>query len=415
MFKKYFKIFISILFINASFTFPQLNKAIKQAVNPEVKQDISQVSKPKNKQNINQQTNTETGKYLGKAVIKYPIAEMSRHYPVKSNLPASPDTERCNREHQGLYNEIVDVVEYNRNRVKIAYPNMAYDIGRDSNTLWVNKNNIALFKDLNDQIIDLIPSQTYAQETTVILVLPWKDFSVGTRFKYIKDDNTPDIQDTYSIKRYNFISKKTVTDLIPKECAILEANLNSEDKRKLFVKIIETLIEKTSSEGKIVPYVWGGSSFVNPHNKGDFYSKDGVWVRGNKKNNIYTGFDCSELVFRMAQIAGIYFPWKTTWVIEAKQNRLTKDDQLKIGDLIWTPGHVMIISDINNNEIIESRGYTSGYGCLHKISLSECFEDISDYQDLLKKYFSNRQIKYKNKDGKPDDTAKSFKILKLLD
>jgi hypothetical protein len=44
----------------------------------------------------------------------------------------------------------------------------------------------------------------------------------------------------------------------------------------------------------------------------------------------------------------------------------------------------MIVSSIKNNEIIEVRGYDSGYGCLHRIKLNELLADVSNYDELQK-------------------------------
>ncbi len=77
-------------------------------------------------------------------------------------------------------------------------------------------------------------------------------------------------------------------------------------------------------------------------------------------SNQNSGYDCSEFVMRMAKIAGVDFPWKTTTAIERSRRALDSQDLLEEGDLIWVQGHVMVVSNIERNEIIESRGYGSG-------------------------------------------------------
>ena len=44
------------------------------------------------------------------AVVKDPIIEMNNSLPAPDNPPASPDVKGCRRAHQGLYNELVDVL-----------------------------------------------------------------------------------------------------------------------------------------------------------------------------------------------------------------------------------------------------------------------------------------------------------------
>ncbi|MBY0109650.1 MAG: C40 family peptidase [Candidatus Babeliaceae bacterium] len=107
------------------------------------------------------------------------------------------------------------------------------------------------------------------------------------------------------------------------------------------------LIDRISQNeaDNVIPYVWGGSSFLEPYQQGCFYTKDGVWHRQGK-NDPYTGYDCSEFIMRMAKIVGINFPWKTTTSIQHGLAQFTSKDILQAGDIIWVEGHTMIISDI---------------------------------------------------------------------
>lgn len=112
---------------------------------------------------------------------------------------------------------------------------------------------------------------------------------------------------------------------------------------------------------------------------------------------------------RFAQIAGINFPWKTSASIERSLKAMTDTDTLANGDIIWVPGHVMLISDIENNELIEARGYGVGYGCVHRITLNQCFDGIENYEQLLDRYFAKEIIRFRNKQGEEH----ICKILKL--
>jgi hypothetical protein len=44
----------------------------------------------------------------------------------------------------------------------------------------------------------------------------------------------------------------------------------------------------------------------------------------------------------------------------------------------------MIVSDVKKNEVIEVRGYESGYGDLHILPLSQCFSGVKSFADLYK-------------------------------
>ncbi len=352
------------------------------------------------------------------AVIINPIADMHNSFPAPDNvLPASPQTNKCHRAHQGLFNELVSIIEEREDQAKIAFPNIVYGFDavtqQPLNTFWIHKRYIIPLNNLAENLLQTIPSPQYANGQTVVLIYPWRQFSVGTRFK-----RTPqhDSQSHYAIVRADYSSQREIVDFIPHEDAIPEIKQDSQSARRLFLQIINNLIDRVAAGGtdNVVPYVWGGSSFAQPYSKLDFYLQDGVWHR-NGKHDPYTGYDCSEFVLRMAQIAGIHFPWKTTKVIGQSLRSLNNQDQLEEGDLIWVEGHVMIVSDIEQNEIIEMCGYSSGYGCLHRIQLKNRFAEITTYADLLEYYHKNKPITFKNKQGVPVQKSNAVKLLKLVD
>ena len=117
---------------------------------------------------------------------------------------------------------------------------------------------------------------------------------------------------------------------------------------------------------------------------------------------------------RMAKIAGIHFQWKTTSAIERKCPELTANDTLHEGDLIWVTGHVMIVSNLERNELIQARGYSSGYGCVNRITLADCFEGIETYHDLLAYRDARKSLQFKNKTGNVLEKKYPFKLLKLI-
>lgn len=299
--------------------------------------------------------------------------------------------------------------------VKIACPNIIYGFNpitqKPLNTLWVDKKYLVPLQHLSSNYLATIPHPRYAHEPTIVLVYPWRHYSVGTRFKHLR---ALDTADAYAITCVDFQEDNVLIDYVPKQTAIQEIMRDTQTCRKLFVAIANALVDRVhvDSNGCVIPYVWGGSSFVTPSVDADFYLEDGLWQRQGCQNP-YTGYDCSEFVMRMAQIAGLEFPWKTSAVMKQVLRELGKDDMLEEGDLIWTPGHVMIVSNIKNNEIIESRGYASGYGRVHRLTLKEFFDGIATYNDLLRVYRANEPIKIKNKQGKAADKSVNFTLLKL--
>ena len=347
--------------------------------------------------------------------IKYAVVDMATNPFAADNQPVHGTN--INRAHQGLYNDIGFCSEETADKIKISYPHIVYGFNgktkKPLSSFWAQKKHIAPLNELDDELLDAIPHPHYAQQPTIVLTYPWKEFSVGTRFKHIAEQDT---KKTYAIKRIDHTTNTVVYDFIPKKHAIQEIKQDAHDTRKLFVKTINDLVDKVEKSGQnnVIPYVWGGSSFTKPYQDEAFHKKDGTWHR-NEKHGTHDGYDCSEFVMRMAKIAGIDFPWKTTSMIERAKRALDSTDELEDGDLIWVPGHVMIVSNIKRNEIIESRAYASGYGCVHRITLEECFDGISTYDDLLHRYYAKEKIKFKNKDGTIAEKTYNFKLLKLIE
>ena len=263
------------------------------------------------------------------AVIKDPIIEMNKGFPAPDNLPISPDVKSCRRAHQGLFNELVECVEQQGDQVKIAYDNIIYGfdagIKKAFNTFWTYKKHIIPLQELQGDILQTIPNPHYAQEPTIVLIYPWQKFSVGTRFKRVLELDT---QAAYAIVRADYTENTATLDFVPYEDAIPEIKQDPQQARKLFVKIINDLIDRVAQSGlnNVIPYAWGGSSFVSPYIHDGFYQKDGAWHREGK-NDPYAGYDCSELVMRMAQIAGIEFLGKHQQLLNAQKEHL----MIKIG------------------------------------------------------------------------------------
>lgn len=351
------------------------------------------------------------------AVIIDPVVDVGIHAVPGCNQPASPESQRCFRAHQGLHNELVSCIEEDDVCVKIACDTIIYGFEQSSkkplNTFWTAKKHLVLLDDLPSNLLATIPHPMYAQEPTIVLVYPWNSYSVGTRFKHVAEHDT---SDAYAIMRAHYQTQSVTIDFVPHESALQEIKQTSSTARKIFVDIVNKLVDRVSltPHNFVIPYVWGGSSFVCPYKDGAFYQQDGVWQREGLQEP-YSGYDCSEFVMRMARIAGLDFPWKTTGAMHEGLKELLPGQTLEEGDLIWTSGHVMIVTNIERNELIHARGYASGYGCVHRTTLSEFFDGVVTYDDLLQHCWSLQPIKIKNKQGVVGANAMVFKILKLVE
>lgn len=350
------------------------------------------------------------------AVVKKPVIELNNSFPAPENLPISPETKGCPRAHQALFNEIAECQECKGTNVKVTFHEVIYGYDEQTqtirNTFWGHKSDIILLSQLSTTVQHSIPPTHYAQAPTIVLTYPWNYYSVGTRFIHAAQHDT---EHSYAIMHPNFETNTVYLDYVPHEDAIRETLKTTDQARNLFVTVINNLIDRVQKEhpGQVIAYAWGGSSFVQIYDVHGFYQEDGLWQRKGK-NDPYSGYDCSEFVMRMAKIAGIYFPWKTSTAIERGLKKLAPTDVLQNGDIIWVPGHVMIVSSVEKNELIEARAYSVGYGCVHRIKLENCFENIRTYADLLEHYHHNIPVKIKNKAGDVLVKEYTIKFLKLV-
>jgi len=362
--------------------------------------------------------------------IKKPVVDLNTHSPCPSNLPASPELPgTCPRAHQEPFNKIGyccagDCYSKEENEVlTVEYPDIVYGFDEKTNQ---PRSTFCMYRKYvepcSEALLSVLPSPVYAQEPTVVLTRPWNDFSVGTRFRRVPQY---DQGDTYAVLIMDYEDNIAKIAYVPTHNALNEEIRDSVSKRHLFVEISNNVVDAANADGtegdvmRVIPYVWGGSSFVNSYadktpDNNAFYLEDGSWHRKGERNP-YTGYDCSEFVMRMAKIAGIDFLWKTTVVIESQRPSLGLEDELQEGDLIWVKGHVMIVSNIVRGELIEACGYSSGYGRVHRIALKERFEDIESYADLLEKYYGKEPVRFKSRNGEAAAKSQEFKLLKLID
>jgi len=126
-----------------------------------------------------------------------------------------------------------------------------------------------------------------------------------------------------------------------------------------------------------------------------------------------TGLDCSGMIARAAQICGIPYFYKNTTIIERFLTPLAKGNKPIPGDIIWIPGHVMVVADFINNTLIEVRGYKHGYSKIHEIPLNEEFKGINTYHDLTNAYHNNKAIIRLDSSGNERETITSLKLLQL--
>ncbi len=353
-------------------------------------------------------------------VIKDKVIDMGVSYHTEYGNVATPNEQRCYRAHQGLYGEIVELVkecDWDENQLFISIPNIIYGFSPFTNqgysTFYTYKKHLVPLNQLSDDALKAIPCSEYAEKPTIVLTYPWNNFSIGTRFTHVSENDT---ENSFGVAYIDFENDFIVFNTVPRENAIQEIKLDTKSKQKLFVEIINNLINKVAQTEttNIIPCIFGGSSFIEPYKNSDFYQNDGVWCC-NEKNDPYCGYDSSEFLMRMTKIAGIDFPWKTTAAIGCSLKTFDSQDTLQEGDILWVQGLAMIVSNLERNEIITCRSHSSGYGCVHRVKLSDCLHDIATFDQLLNLYYTNNNtLQFKNKDGSVAEKIYDFKFLKLM-
>lgn len=349
-----------------------------------------------------------------KAVISKPVIDMSSSYPVCKNSPIAGQETICRRANQGLYNEVVTSVNVFADAVKINIDKVIYgfeDKNQPYSTFWTLVDGVTLLKRINPVLIGMIPCLENEYQPKLFLREPWDSFSVGTYFVRIPNKDT---QHQYAVYIPYFRSNTFGIAYIEKDKALCVEQRSEQEKRAVFVALLYRLIEYASSQNSagVVPYVWGGCSFVASNNKNDFFYAQGCWHR-SCQGDTYQGYDCSGLIWRLAQCAGIPFPWKVSKLIGQRCRLIDDANLLEEGDIIWFEGHTMIVASIEDNTIIEAAGYTSGYGCVHCISLKKRFAGINTYQELINAYFNKEPVSLLDAQGKELKKV-HIKLLKLM-
>jgi len=336
------------------------------------------------------------------------------------NLPFTGEKghPNCERVHQLLFNETVEILEELKYEIKVKISTTFFQTQDDKKNLHTSyytlKENIrpinkisfeGNFENNAPESIDFNSTKFDIPNTNIVtLILPFKDtltektYSAGTRFTLVGEDN-----DDYHIKIYSPLKNIFLTGKVSKKVAVKEKDYSNKEKIQNFVKLLK-LWTSFKIEQECIPYVWGGVSFRNLLN---FFKKR------YKDYTPLAGFDCSGLILRAAQICQIPYFFKNTATLIQNLQTLNFDEEINDGDLLWFQGHVLIISDTQNNKILEARGYNSGFGRVHEIPLNRFFSNIKNYQELKDAYLRGTPLEIINNVQEPYLTIKKFKILKL--
>ncbi len=395
---------------------------------------------------------TSRAEEMQKAVINVPIADLIGQQittlrPDQSSQTAygsialcggkTNSSYSCPRLHQALYNDIVEIIKTVGDEAYIRI-SQTYYLTPSSSTpqsnYWTLKTNITPLEELTQHNIphNHLPEpisyshksqQSLHYNDIITLIEPHHDstlqltFSVGTRF--VRTPTLPKKKHTtIEVFAVNYQTHKEHCIRIPRhKCMIID---DQKEPHKRVTDYVHLLKKWAHVKQGCIPYTWGGTSFAHA-TQGNFKEVTHATHNGDYSAYEYdkdnscpkSGFDCSGVIGRATQICGIPYFCKNTTTIAQCLQPITKEQNVSAGDLILIKGHVMAISDVHKNLLIEARSYAHGYGKLHEIPLNQMFEGIETYQDLTDAYFNKSVIKLKDKQGKVRGTFANLQLYSM--
>lgn len=379
-----------------------------------------------------------------KALITVPVADLvgspihtllnaptlNERYALLPHASAHACRAACPRMHQLLFNEIVEVLETLKDEVKVRI-STAFFITPDNRipqtTYWMRKDAVTPLYKLTPKEQQLLPPPIQYQEpqsvhnpSVATVRYPWYDpithltFSAGTRFLIIKQTAT-----TVVVWRFvPHLGTSSPMTLEKKACIIHHPHDTDIDRRALFVTIIRSWAHEHDG---IIPYVLGGTSFTQrlpnmpyapqtlPYNEqliGYTRAEDSLVPKG--------GLDCTGLVLRAAQMAGIGYFLKNSTTIGQYLKPLVVGQKIQEGDVILIKGHVLVVVDVQRNTIVEARSYEHGYGKIQELPLHKVFNAIAHCDDLLHAYFEQKPLDRIDSTGVTRDRFPQFSIMRLI-
>ncbi|MBS1986813.1 hypothetical protein JST99_02685 [Candidatus Dependentiae bacterium] len=349
-----------------------------------------------------------------------------------TTIPLSGDQTICRRLHQLLYHDRVRVLEIRNKQAHIELPTVFYKThgsNKRESTFWTAQAYLLPADEIQGDLHQLPLQASYQtwqakrnnEQPIVTLAHPYHDhlhdirFSAGTQFVRVPaNDKT---QDRIKVYLLDPATKRIRYTHLPANLCLTTNSQNSPQTCiNLFIHLIRSWITNASPTGHI-PYVWGGTSVGSP-TKGSIKrcskKKGASWYESARnRQSTQTGCDCSGLIMRAAQIAGIPYFFKNSYTATCYLKAVGPTQPLAQGDIIWVPGHVMIVADMSKNSLFEARSHDHGYGKLQEIALGDVFKGIPTYQALLHAYEKKIPLERIDKAGVVKDHFPSFKLLSL--
>ncbi len=377
------------------------------------------------------------------AVVKVPVADacglemgsctkqITDYY---ATLPYAPDSGSygCLRIHQLLFNELVTITkEYPGGEVGVEFSGFFFLDGlhRKRHDFWMLKKDLVLVNSVPQRLRKYIPPPVDYEKpieefskNVLVLSAPWFDektnqiYSVGTRFLRQLEKDT---ETEYGVSLVSFEKKAAISALVPKEKALVYAAKSFDASLQTFLSLIRSWAHQ---KGGFIPYVYGGCSFRELLHDVSYskisgtkcHAKASYWDRPAVSSIVpHSGFDCSNMILRAAQMSFMPYYFKNTLTLIKYLRPLKLGEKLEEGDLVWYSGHVMIVSNVEKNLLIEAIGYDSGYGRVHELSVRQAFHGMKNFEQLIHAHHA-RQFMYRlNSSGGLWRSVYRLRIFKL--
>lgn len=342
---------------------------------------------------------------------------------------------------QLLFNERVEIVKEQGEEVLVQCPHWVTSgklVGAKRLAFWGRKE---CFCSVEEYAGDSIPCMVRADDdhwlqddSWLVLREPFfesvthRTYSAGTRFVRKPEQDT---KTDYAVKIANHDVEKSFTVFVPRSITYsYNPTHSSAERRDVFCSTVRAWANRYGKQ--VVPYAWGGSAFLKEVDERPFYTMKQevnasqltsvcswksctgtVWLRPGSTSVESGGFDCSGLIMRAAQMAGIPYFYKTTTALYDFGIPVIAPEEIEKGDLIVCKGHVMVITNVENNQIAESAGYGNGYGRVREGLLRERIEGVSTLKELCKKIKQGKTLSFIDRNKKTGKKF-AFKVVKLL-
>lgn len=330
------------------------------------------------------------------------------------------------RLHQLLFNQLVYVVKEHANEALVEIPELtlkpnptelAYNLKG-----WISKKHLIFLDQMQRRGFDFetLPAFKGSHFKSFFLLKPHfvKElgikYSVATEF-VIQNES----KEHWIVPVFQANKMENTLIYFPKNKCLVNKEMGFEEKINRFLSILH--IWAQSKEG-FIPYVLGGSSctdLINNkkviveivktlHKKGVMYKRPWNWKRPA------SGLDCSSMIYLAARMAGLPYNFKNTSSLKNQLKEIQANEPIEPGDLLWIPGHVMVLSRVDKSlSFIHAAGYSLNYGRVCEIQSKDLFRSVHKASDLISLKRRRQALQLLNAKGEVAKIVNTWKILKI--